>query len=443
MEELNRLERTQGILGLMRDYSVRANPPDPDSDRFLADVILLLVKQRKGLSLERKRALVSEFVPKIPGSLLEEAEHLVAEDCGGEMQGGCCSSGHVAENVGGRNNGRDRGVVSIESIDEAMVGLRAMQRANSTLEDFCRSYFMFHGLDGNKPESVFKFLPVLTFTEAFIYQLDDMNERLVMEGTQPWGNNEEDRVYSGAVINKFNTMPFRPLLHQLELHGLINDRLHKEIKAGEEYWALERKLCFALKSKTEVKVEDVMRAIHLKSFDYRVLNLLLYQIRGAEVDSLHMDFLSVSEFLVEISDDLFDYEDDVLKNSFNILRMFVHVYGASAAPTILAKCVTEAEEKYNTLLKALGPELSASYQRRCEDATREGGNTGGHPLGTWNIPPVIVDEDASLHLSPSLPPVFIGGLIGTFGKAFRVNGLYPLARWCFSGMLLLGFGAEC
>lgn len=36
---------------------------------------------------------------------------------------------------------------------------------------------------------------------------------------------------------------------------------------------------------TQISVEDVMRAIHLKSFDYRVLNLLLYQLRGERVNS--------------------------------------------------------------------------------------------------------------------------------------------------------------
>lgn len=39
-------------------------------------------------------------------------------------------------------------------------------------------------------------------------------------------------------------------------------------------------------------MEDVMRAIHLKSFDYRVLNLLMYQLRGAKVISCYI-FLSI------------------------------------------------------------------------------------------------------------------------------------------------------
>ena len=35
----------------------------------------------------------------------------------------------------------------------------------------CRSYFMFHGLDVNNPQSVFKYLPILSFTESYIYQV--------------------------------------------------------------------------------------------------------------------------------------------------------------------------------------------------------------------------------------------------------------------------------
>jgi hypothetical protein len=66
-----------------------------------------------------------------------------------------------------------------------------------------------------------------------------------------------------------------------------------------------------------------MREIHLKSFDYRVLNLLLYKLRGEEVNELHMDFLSISEFLVEVADDLFDYEVRyTLKELPNVITIF-------------------------------------------------------------------------------------------------------------------------
>ncbi|MBA0812606.1 hypothetical protein Gohar_026558 [Gossypium harknessii] len=117
--------------------------------------------------------------------------------------------------------------------------------------------------------------------------------------------------WAETFANMLEKDPFRPLLNVLELRGLLNDRIREEFRSGEEYWALERKLCRALTHKMEISIKDVMRAIHLKSFDYRVLNLLLYQLRGQEVicfvvkvNDLHMEFLSVSEFLVEISDDL-------------------------------------------------------------------------------------------------------------------------------------------
>uniref|UniRef100_A0A7N0VJS4 Uncharacterized protein n=1 Tax=Kalanchoe fedtschenkoi TaxID=63787 RepID=A0A7N0VJS4_KALFE len=322
--------------------------------------------------------------------------------------------------------------------DEAMVGLDAMQRANSTLEDFCRSYFMFHDLDASKPQSIFRYLPILSFTESYIYQLDCLNESLLHE---PVGSHNvlkeaafvsasddvtlpstlvtcKRKSSSAGSVHAFLTDPFRQLVLLLQRHGLMTERIGEELRGGEEYWKLERQLCSAMINKEEISIQVVMRAIHLKSFDYRVLNLLLFNVRGEKVDNIFMDFLSASEFLVEVADDLFDYEvfpplshstissklalwfspralfqDDVLENNFNILRMFVRIYGPSAAPTMLARCITEGEEKYIRLLHGLDPDLSHKYQVRCEEATREGGKGSGPPLGTWNIPTIITDEE--------------------------------------------------
>uniref|UniRef100_A0A1D1YAB2 Regulatory protein recX n=2 Tax=Anthurium amnicola TaxID=1678845 RepID=A0A1D1YAB2_9ARAE len=258
---------------------------------------------------------------------------------------------------------------------------------------------MFHGVEVTNPQSIFKFLPVLSFTESYIYQLDIINEKSLqfsMDKLSTSGN----YVHVGTqgdvthVPPAFLSNPFDPLLFLLQQHGLLTKRIEEELKSGLEYWALERSLCHALISKEKILLEDVMRAIHLKSFDYRVLHLLLYQLRDEQVNELHMEFLSVSEFLVEISDDLYDYEDDVIENCFNVLRMLVGVYGPQMAPSILAKCISEAEEKYNLLFRSLDYGISSNYQRRCEEATREGGKTSGYTLGTWNIPCVVVDEDA-------------------------------------------------
>ncbi|XP_010495134.1 PREDICTED: uncharacterized protein LOC104772190 [Camelina sativa] len=265
----------------------------------------------------------------------------------------------------------------------AMIGLDAMKRANSTLEDFFRSYSLFHGLDINEAQSIFRYLPVLSFIESYIYQIDVLNEKMIAS-IDGW------TVESRVLFED----PLKPLEDLLEREGLLTQRIQQEFKLGEEYWALERKICHAHSNKDKICLEDVMRAIHLKSFDYRVLNLLLYKLRGERVNELHMDFSSVSEFLVEIADDLFDYEDDVLENNFNVLRMFVGMFGASNAPTELAKQISKLEEKYEEKKKSLDPHLSSKYQRSCEESTKAGGKISGNSVGTWNIPAVISDEEA-------------------------------------------------
>ncbi|GMN33849.1 hypothetical protein TIFTF001_004371 [Ficus carica] len=280
MDSLRKLEDLQTTMMLMQSDGILTTSSDHDSDRFIANLVLFLMQPCGELDLEKKSALVSEYLPKISSGFLEKASVCLTQKKGFQQQ--------ILEKDSkfGSEDKSCSEPLTTNYEEMATIGLDAMQRANSTVEDF-------------------------------------------------------------------------------------------------------------------ISVEDVIKAIHLKSFDYRVLNLLLYQLRGEQVAELHMDFLSISEFLVEVADDLFDYEDDVLENNFNVLRMFVRVYGASA-PTMLAKYITEAEEKYNLLLKSLDPQLSLNYQKRCEEATREGGNKSIHPLGTWSIPPLIADEN--LYRSNLLDP---------------------------------------
>ncbi|KAI3665085.1 hypothetical protein L6452_43703 [Arctium lappa] len=404
MEQLKELEQVQNVMLMMQSVGAidSSNNTNADSNRFLANFILFMMQPCGELDMNQKCKLISESFPKISSAFLEEAlcqlydkgnfhiEDSLSHHCGDE---------------------RALGLLHTDCEDVAMISLDSMQRANSTLEDFCRSYFMFHEMDANSAESIFKYLPLLFFTESFIYQLDTINEKLLQYpfGAIPNFDKRPDRVANSSwvlrFVKSFRTDPFRPLAVLLERYGIFTDRIRDELKCGEEYWALERKLCWALTNKQEIQVEDIMKAIHLKSFDYRVLNLLLYHLNGKEINEVHMEFLSVSEFLVEVSDDLFDYEDDVLENNFNILRMFVRIYGASSAPTLLAKSITKAEEKYNGLLSTLDPQLSLKYQKRCEEATKEGGKLLGPPLGTWSIPPIIEDEDLYRYeVSNARPP---------------------------------------
>ncbi|CAM8972390.1 unnamed protein product [Rhodiola kirilowii] len=412
MEELKKLEQVQNVLLLMQSHRITSfgQLHATESEKFIASLILLLVQPCGKLGLEAKCQLVCDTMPKLSKAFLEKVSVSLLEE---EPDGNCVSLSDPDE----REN---FGVEKMEFHDEAVVGLDAMQRANSTLEDFCRSYFMFHDLDAKNPQSIFRYLPILSFTESYIYQLDYFNEKIFHEpiGSHsvlnvesvitPMSNNvpsssnlvkckrisllADPKAASGP-MQVFLVDPFRQLILLFQQHGLLTERIKEELRGGEEYWKLERKLCSAHINKEEISVQDVMRAIHLKSFDYRVLNLLLFKLRGENVNDIFMDFLSASEFLVEVADDLFDYEDDVLENNFNVLRMFVRIYGPSAAPTMLARCISEGEDKYIQLQKGLDHELLRRYQVRCEEATREGGKGSGPPLGTWNIPAIISDEE--------------------------------------------------
>ncbi|KAL6845723.1 hypothetical protein ACP4OV_024298 [Aristida adscensionis] len=384
MEALLELEKVQRVLSLMSSRGLSGG--GAAADRFLAQFLLFLVQPFDSLNMEKRLLLVSELLRKATPDTLKEVWDLTSLEADEEISTRALLQPNKKLKMDAEKS-------TIQTVP--MVGFDAMTRANSTLEDFCRSYFMFHGLDVKNPQSIFKYLPVLSFTESYIYQLDASNESCLHQ--VPDNNNSSlmlEREKARDEISLSLSQMIEPLDNLLQHQGLMSDRLRNELKSGIQYWSLERKLCQALISHEKISVEDVMEAIHLKSFDYRVLNLLMYHLTGQQVNELHMDFLSISEFLVEISDDLYDYEDDVMNNTFNILRMFSAMYGPSEAPNMLAKYIGEAEEKYESFSKKLDPNLSGSYWRRCEEATIEGGKISGHAYGTWNIPPLISDEES-------------------------------------------------
>ncbi|CAA7401657.1 unnamed protein product [Spirodela intermedia] len=396
METLRKLERVQGMLSFMQARGISSG--QSNSDRFLAEFLLFLIQPRS-INLEKACHLVNEHLAKLTllcqHSLHRLLESLVLYTSGKGSSPSLFYEENCAEfpaEIGAVKEGE----LNSPNIDEGfpLIGLHAMQRANSTLEDFCRSYFMFHGMEAEDPHSIFRFLPVLSFTESYIYQLDIINEKSLCLSVDEENRSGKSIGNQTNIPSEFKFISFDPLIFFLEQHGLLTERIKRELELGLEYWSLERKLCQRLTSKTKILLEDVMKAMRLKSFDYRVLHLLLYQLRDEQVNELHMEFLSVSEFLVEISDDLYDYEDDVIENSFNILRMFAKLYGPQMAPSMLAKCISELEDQYERLLRELDSDLSAKYQRRCEEATIEGGKTSGYTIGTWNIPSIIADEDS-------------------------------------------------
>ncbi|KAF8714910.1 hypothetical protein HU200_027446 [Digitaria exilis] len=304
MEALLELERVQRVLSLMSSRGLcdrGSSGGGAAADRFLAQFLLFMVQPSDSLTMEMKFQLVSELLGKATPDTLDEVQHAT------RLEGSSCEAADQVISSGAllQPNKNFKMQAEKSTIQAApMVGFDAMMRAKSTLEDFCRSYFMFHGLDVKNPQSIFKHLPVLSFTESYIYQLDASNEDSLGLTPDNSSSSKELERKKEALDEKSLSQMIEPLDSLLQSQGLMTDRLRTELKSGIQYWSLERKLCQALIRNEKISIDDVMKAIHLKSFDYRVLNLLMYQLTGQQVNELHMDFLSISEFLVEISDDL-------------------------------------------------------------------------------------------------------------------------------------------
>ncbi|KAG2449853.1 hypothetical protein HYH02_005376 [Chlamydomonas schloesseri] len=258
------------------------------------------------------------------------------------------------------------------------ISFKALQRARQTLEDFSKTYFPYVGL--KLPDDLLKYLDVLVWVEGTIYQLDEDNEQLTGQGGQ-------STAAATAGLDRIRAV----LRHE----GLLDDRLQHELSQGLRYWELEQHICAALLAAPRplqspaagLTPELVLECHSAKSFDYRVLCLLLFRLsRAAAYDERLLAFLRLDEMLVDISDDLCDYEDDVVANSFNIFRCYIHLYGREAELKLVER-ISALESQHAKLLEGLPEQSQAHYWSRHQDAC------DGQGADRWVFPPPIYDEE--------------------------------------------------
>ena len=259
----------------------------------------------------------------------------------------------------------------------------SLARARTTLSDFTMFYLPLHGLTR---DDFFRWLPILVFVEACIYQLDEDNEKACLSG----GGNRSSSSSSSSdqqpeVVGA--SSPSAAALHGvLKSRGLLTARVAAELRLGEQYWALERQLCGAMACGDVISVDDVYRCSSLKSFDYRCLHALLCELSGSSASDELLAFLAVDEVLTDMADDLFDYEKDVRKNSFNVLRGCVHAHGAEQAPLALAAKIGQLEREHEAKLQALPTRIREVY---CANRRKAMAVPGSE---RWVFPPVATPE---------------------------------------------------
>lgn len=261
---------------------------------------------------------------------------------------------------------------------QPLISYNALRRARHTIEDVVLTYLPLHGL---QLRDFLRWWDVLVFVEGLIYELDEANEALARAGTL-----EPPPAFHAGLA------ALRAVLQQ---EGLLTPAVAEELEAGVAYWRAERALAAAMLAAPVIPAaghaiftaEEVEAAAVGKSFDYRLLNLLVSALRGAELPPGLLAFLRVDERLVDISDDLVDYEDDVECGSFNLLRCYCHLWGREA-PLRLAAFIGELEARRDTLCAAL------PKHAREHIAERQVGAAESEGALRWVIPDLILDEAA-------------------------------------------------
>ena len=184
----------------------------------------------------------------------------------------------------------------------------------------------------------------------------------------------------------------------LREQGLLTAHVDAELDSGLRYWALERHICASLAHNAALRLEDVISCHQAKSFDYRVLHgVLIALLRTAPDAKAHaalLAFLRLDERLVDIGDDLTDYEDDVVANSFNILRCFISLYGTADAPLRLIELISELEAAHSAALQALHDSHRRHFWARHVEAASQPRSE------KWVLPSLLIpiaDEPAFRH----------------------------------------------
>ena len=166
----------------------------------------------------------------------------------------------------------------------------------------------------------------------------------------------------------------------------------------QRYWRLERELVAAWSAppargalaglREDALLFAAQRASALKSFDYEVLSLLVLELsgRGDRFDAL-APLLAACFHLVEIEDDLRDYDADVASGAFNLFSAFVRRRGRHAEVALRA-WIARAEARYRAALGALDARDLAFHVDRNE-AQGGAGPAMAPRTGRWVVPAVV------------------------------------------------------
>ncbi len=220
-----------------------------------------------------------------------------------------------------------------------LISFRGLQKSARLLKDFVLFYFPIYDLS---MEDFFDYYPILSFSEAMIYQTDLLLEEGHRE-KDPWSVNR-------SLITK--------LLLELDLH---DEEIERELDALGEYIAIENKLL----SSSSISASLVRKASELRTSDLRFLHRILVKYLKIPYEEELFELIWPLEILADIEDDLVQYKEDVSNKEYNTYDMFVQLYKREAS-LYLEKEMLYYRDIYEKRLENFPSDIQEKWRRGYE-----------------------------------------------------------------------------
>ncbi len=220
-----------------------------------------------------------------------------------------------------------------------IISHQAFEKAGRAIRDFFKYYV--HEIHGISFDEILEQFPTYYFVHALVYEMDYEHE--INSSTRP------ENLPRLIAMRDY-------LLEFFSKHRLLDGPLEDELNKTLEFCELEAKLCSG-----EVLTEaEILRAIQIKSMDYRILHRLFFKLQSKPYDEDLFGILQPLEMLIEVEYDLAEYEEDVSQNIYNTYRAFERLY-AEEAPQKMKQYLAALEEEVCAPLPEELLELTEKY----------------------------------------------------------------------------------
>lgn len=283
-----------------------------------------------------------------------------------------------------------------------ILSFKALRKAGKVLGFVSSIYSHSHNLN---QKDYLTYADILCFVEGALYLIDDNNEG---------GSGDKDKLLQFDFSNLYSISSdeFRINLDRnrylavlyafLNDHGFYDSYVARQLRDGLLFYKLEQWCLRCIRDANErhhLSEDLILRCNALHSYDIRMLNLLVYQLTKQPYNQEYLDFFYNHEKLLEIFIDLQEYRKEVLDDSFNVYRMYVHLYpNIEQCKAQFTKFILDSERdccaipayiklKYPNFMDLLRETLIEYHK---DMKTPKSNKAMGERL--WSLPEPIVDE---------------------------------------------------